>query len=328
MRLAFAMLAGWVSGGDMPQTNHPKDFISVADWPAEALRELLARASELKRLRASRVPRETLRGRSVVLYFEKPSLRTYVTFGVGVSELGGYPVYLPPGQVGLGDREPVEDVARNLSRWCDGIVARTYAHDLVERLAEHASVPVINALTDHLHPCQVLADALTVLEQEADPRRDRLVYLGDGNNMAHSLLHLVAALGWSITLCTPPSHAPDPVVVQRARERARETGAQIELAEDPAAAVKGARFVYTDTWTSMGQEAQAAQRSAVFRPYQVNAALLADASRDVQVLHCLPAHRGEEITADVLESPRSLVFEQAENRLHAQKAILEILLAG
>jgi ornithine carbamoyltransferase len=312
----------------MVQRNQPKDFISIADWSSDALRALLERAAELKRLRASRVPRETLRGRSIVLYFEKPSLRTYVTFGVGVSELGGYPVYLPPGQVGLGDREPVEDVARNLSRWCDGIVARTYSHDLVERLAQYASVPVINALTDQLHPCQVLADALTILEQDADPRRDRLVYVGDGNNVAHSLLNLAAALGWAITICSPPGYAPDPVLVQRARARAAETGAQIELAEDPVAAVKGARFLYTDVWTSMGQETQAAQRSAIFRPYQVNSALLADASPGVQVLHCLPAHRGEEITADVLESPASLVFDQAENRLHAQKAVLEFLLAG
>jgi ornithine carbamoyltransferase len=307
---------------------HPKDFLSIADWSAEALEDLLERARELKHLRRGRFPRETLRGRSVVLYFEKPSLRTYVTFGVGVAELGGYPVYLPPGQVGIGEREPVADVARNLSRWCDGIVARTYAHDVVEQLARHASVPVINALTDHLHPCQVMADVLTMGEQGAELRRDRLVYVGDGNNVAHSLLHIAGVLGMRLCVCTPRGYEPDAAVVAQARALAARSGGQIELLGDPHAAVKNARFLYTDVWTSMGQEEQAQARSAVFRPYQLNAALLAEAPAEAQVLHCLPAHRGEEITAEVLDSDRALVFEQAENRLHVQKAILEILLAA
>jgi ornithine carbamoyltransferase len=304
-----------------------KDLISLADWPAGEVRALLEQARELKRLRAARVPRATLLGRSVVLYFEKPSLRTYVTFGVGVAELGGYPVYLPTAQVRLGEREPIEDVARNLSRWCDALVVRTFSHEVAVQLAHHASVPVINALTDHLHPCQALADVLTLQEQGVDLERERIVYIGDGNNVAHSLLHIGGLLGLRLCVCTPPGYAPDPRVVERARELAGARAGEIELAQDPRAAVKGARFVYTDVWTSMGQEDEAAARDAVFRPYQVNAELLAGASPQVQVLHCLPAHRGDEISAEVIDAPCSLVFEQAENRLHVQKAILERLLA-
>jgi len=304
--------------------HHPKDFVSLADWSREALEHVLHRANDLKRLRREGFAVDSLRGRSVLLYFEKPSLRTYVTFGVGVSELGGTPIYLPPGQVQLGGRESIADVAANLSRWCHAIVARTYAHDIVVGLARHASIPVINALTDFLHPCQALADAMTIAEV-ADLQRDRLVYIGDGNNVAHSLLFIAAALGMPLTVCTPPGFAPDRAVVDRAFATARSSGADLRLETDPVAAVKDAAFVYTDVWASMGQEAQASARAEVFRPYQVNAALLRGAPADVRILHCLPAHRGEEISAEVIDSDRSLVFEQAENRLHAQKAILELL---
>ncbi len=303
----------------------PKDFISIADWPREALEAMLERARALKEQRRQRRPTAPLAGCSVLLYFEKPSLRTHVTFDVGISELGGHAVYLPPDQVRIGEREAVEDVARNLSRWCHAIVARTYSHALLVELGAHASVPVINALSDDLHPCQAMADGLTVAEY-GDLSRDRIVYLGDGNNVAHSLLHLAGRLGMRLTVCTPPEYAPDPAVVQRSRELASAAGGEIRLEEDPVTAVKDAAFVYADVWASMGQEGDAQLRARRLAAYQVNQELLARAPDGVKVLHCLPAHRGEEITAEVLEGPASLVFEQAENRLHAQKAILEALI--
>ena len=305
----------------------PKDFISLADWPQPDLLRILARARELKALRRQRSPVRTLEGRSVLLYFEKPSLRTYVTFGVGVSELGGTPVYLPPGQVQIGEREVVEDVARNLTRWCDAVIARTYSHELVVELARHAGLPVINALTDYLHPCQALADALTIAEH-GDLRADPLCYVGDGNNVAHSLIHLAGVLGTKLTICTPAAYAPAADVVERGRALARASGGEIRLETDPGAAVKDAAFLYTDVWASMGQESEREARRRDFAGYQINRALLARARPDARVLHCLPAHRGEEIEAEVLESDRSLVFDQAENRLHAQKAILEALLSA
>jgi ornithine carbamoyltransferase len=304
----------------------PKDFLSIADWPREAIEQMLARARELSDLRKRRVPVRSLEGCSVLLYFAKPSLRTFVTFEVGVVELGGFPVYLPPGQVQIGEREPPEDVARNLSRWCHAIVARTFGHDVVQTLAAHATVPVINALTDWLHPCQAMADALTI-QENGDLRRDQLTYVGDGNNMCHSLINLAACLGMSLVVCTPPDFGPDPELVRTALARSAKTGGQIRFVADPREAVKGAAFIYTDVWASMGQESEAESRRRIFRPYQVNAALCALAP-EARILHCLPAHRGEEITADVVESERSLVFDQAENRLHAQKAILELLVAG
>jgi ornithine carbamoyltransferase len=302
----------------------PEDFVSLADWPREGLEAILLRARELKAARRARRPVVTLAGRSVVLYFEKPSLRTWVTFDIGVVELGGHALYLPPEQVRIGHREPVEDVGRNLSRWCHAIVARTYGHDVIETLAAHATVPVINALSDLLHPCQAMADALT-MQEHGDLARDELCYVGDGNNMCHSLMNLAGCLGMRLVVCTPPSHAPDAGIARRAADRAAEHGGAIRFVSDPREAVKCASFVYTDVWASMGQEAEAEARRAVFRPYQVNEALMAAAPSGAKFLHCLPAHRGEEVTAGVVDSPRSVVFDQAENRLHAQKAILERL---
>jgi ornithine carbamoyltransferase len=260
----------------------------------------------------------------VLLYFAKPSLRTFVTFQVGITELGGNAVFLPPEQVQIGAREPIEDVARNLERFVHMIVARTYGHDQVETLARLARVPVINALTDLLHPCQAMADALTISEH-GDLRRDPLVYIGDGNNVAHSLMQLAGALGMKLVVCTPPGFEPDAGVTARARARAAQSGGEIRLETDPRTAVKEAAFLYTDVWASMGQEAQAEERVRLFRGYQIDAALVAAAPASVRVLHCLPAHRGQEISADVFESERSLVFDQAENRLHVQKAIMESL---
>jgi ornithine carbamoyltransferase len=311
-----------LSGG-----SNPKDFISIADWPRDAIERMLARAHELKELRKRRECFRSLEGRSILLYFEKPSLRTLVSFEVGVAELGAHPVYLPPTQVKIGERESLEDVARNLSRWCHAIVARTYEHQLVLDLAREGTVPVINALTDYLHPCQAMADALTVAEF-GDRGRDRVVYVGDGNNVAHSLIHIAGRLGMRLTVCTPRDYRPDSRVLSWGAEMARREGGDLRLESDPQTAVKDAAFVYTDVWTSMGQEAEAEERRRVFASYQVNKSLLSAAPSDVRILHCGPAHRGEEITAEVLESPRSLVVDQAENRLHAQKAILEALLSG
>ena len=304
----------------------PKDFLSLADWPAEELRAMLARAHELKRLHHAGEATQTLRGRTLAMYFEKPSLRTHVTFEAGMTQLGGHAILLRPEQVGIGTRESPADVARNLSRWVHGILARTYDHALVEALAAAADIPVVNGLTDLLHPCQAMADMQTISER-VDLEKATIAYVGDGNNVANSLLEAIAVLGGELRLATPESHQPALAVRKRAAELARRSGARISWTPDPVEAVRGAQFVYTDVWTSMGQEHESEQRRALFEPYQLNARLLRHAP-EAWVLHCLPAHRGEEITDEVLDGPRSIVLDQAENRLHAQKAILERLLAG
>lgn len=304
----------------------PKDFLSLADWQAPDLRRILARAHELKQSYRRGDTPQTLRGRTLAMYFEKPSLRTHVTFEAGMSQLGGHAILLRPEQVGIGTRESAADVARNLSRWVHGIVARTYDHALVEELAAAATIPVINGLTDLLHPCQAMADLQTITER-ADLEKVAVAYVGDGNNVANSLLNAFAVLGGELRLATPRSHQPARQVRQRVTALAAASGARITYTEDPVEAVRGAHFVYTDVWTSMGQEAESTMRKALFEPFQVNARLLRHAP-EALVMHCLPAHRGEEITDDVLDGEHSIVFDQAENRLHAQKAILEALLMG
>jgi ornithine carbamoyltransferase len=302
-------------------TREHRGFISVADWSKDELLELLARATHLKRLHREGENTQSLLGRTLAMYFEKPSLRTHVTFEAGMSQLGGHAILLRPEQVGIGTRETAQDVARALSRWVHGIMARTFSHSLVEQLAQEASIPVINGLTDFLHPCQAMADLQTMSEKK-DPQQSTLAYLGDGNNVAHSLVLLGAVLGFRVQLATPSSHAISPRVRQWAEELAKSSGAEILWTEDAREAVAGADFVYTDTWTSMGQEDEAAARRKIFAPYQVNDRLL-EICPEAWVMHCMPAHRGEEITDEVLDGPRSLVYDQAENRLHAQKAILE-----
>jgi ornithine carbamoyltransferase len=279
----------------------PEHFLSLADWPAGELIRMLDRALELKRLDRQGERPQTLQGRTLAMYFEKPSLRTHVTFEAGMTQLGGHAILLRPEQVGIGTRETAEE------------------------MAEAASIPIINGLTDLLHPCQVMADLLTIRER-ADLKSCSLAYLGDGNNMAHSLLLAAAVLGLELRLATPASHQPEPSIRRRAEALAQGTGARLSWSEDPVEAVRGAHFVYTDVWASMGQEAEAEARRRIFRPYQLNAELLSHA-RDAWILHCLPAHRGEEVTDEVIDGPRSIVFDQAENRLHAQKAILERLLS-
>lgn len=267
-----------------------------------------------------------LAGKQLALIFEKPSLRTRVTFEVGMTSMGGFVTYLDHSKPRLGERESIKDVARNLDRWVDGIVARTYSHHAVEELAENASIPVINALTDLLHPCQAIGDFFTLEEKFGDLKRMTLAFVGDGNNVCHSLMLTGAKLGVTVRAATPSGFEPRKEIVEAARTAGEETGARIELYRDPLEAVAGAQAVYTDVWASMGQEFAAHLRTQVFAPYQVNENLMNAASSGAAFLHCLPAHRGQEVTDAVIDSPRSLVYDQAENRLHVQKALLLLLL--
>jgi ornithine carbamoyltransferase len=267
-----------------------------------------------------------LAGKQLAMIFEKPSLRTRVTFEVGMTSMGGYAIYLEHAKPRLGERESIKDVARNLSRWVDGIVARTFSHQAVLELAENASVPVINALTDLLHPCQALGDYFTLQEKFGRLKGLKLAFVGDGNNVCHSLMLTGAKLGVTVRVATPSGFEPKTEIVEEAKALGRETGAKLQLFCDPLEAVAGAQAVYTDVWASMGQEFAAHLRSQVFAPYQVNESLMSAAGSAAMFLHCLPAHRGHEVTDAVIDSPNSLVYDQAENRLHVQKALLLLLL--
>ncbi len=298
-----------------------KDFLSAADLDAGEYRRLFALARELREKPA----RADLAGRTLAMVFEKPSLRTRVTFEAGMTQLGGHAIYLAPADIGLGRRESVPDVARNLERWVDAITARTFAHATVVELAAHCGIPVVNALSDREHPCQSAADFLTVLDRRCTLEGLRFAYLGDGNNVCHSLLLMAALFGVDFRVAGPAGYEPSADVVAQA-ERLAAPGFALTVTRDPAAAARGAHVLYTDVWASMGSEDDAEARRAVFTPYQLNAALVRAADPDVLVMHCLPAHRGEEITDEVLNGPHSVVFDQAENRLHAQKALLLLLL--
>ncbi len=299
------------------------DLASDLDLTAAELRTLLDLAAQVKRQSARF--RLALRGRILSLLFEKPSLRTRMTFEVAAKQLGG-DALLTTGPIG--GREPVEDVARNLERWTDLIVARTFSQETVDALARHARIPVVNALSDRFHPCQALADMLTLKEQWDEWRGHKLAFVGDGNNVAHSLMLDAARLGLDFVCITPPGYEPDPGIVEKARQFAVETGALIEVTNNVEEGLRGAGAVYTDVWASMGFEHEAAERARAFAAYQVNRELMAMALPGAFFMHCLPAHREEEVTTDVIESPVSLIFEQAENRLHAQKALLLMLLDG
>jgi ornithine carbamoyltransferase len=272
--------------------------------------------------------RTALAGRVLALLFEKPSLRTRVTFEVAMKTLGGDSVFIDCRGEPLGQREPVSDVARNLERWVDGIAARTFRHSTVEDLARWADVPVINALSDRAHPCQALADFLTLADRFGKLEGLKLAFVGDGNNVAHSLLLTGAKLGVEVAVATPASYKPDPDIVNAAMKLARSTGTKLSVLDDPEEAVAGAHAVYTDVWASMGSESEAAVRRKRFRPYQVTAKLFGKARPDAVFMHCLPAHRGEEVAEAVIDAPCSVVFDQAENRLHAQKALLTMLLSN
>lgn len=305
----------------------PSDCVSLAEAPNEAVHEVLDLAAYLKR-RGPRGGDAPLHGRSVALLFEKPSLRTRTTFEVAIHQLGGQPIYLGKDEVNLGVRETVADVARNLERWVDMVVIRTFDHARVVELAQYAHVPVINALSDHEHPCQALADMLTLREHAGDLAGLTLAYVGDGNNVAHSLLHASAALGVHMRVATPPGYVPDPAVVSAARRRGAITGSTITLTSDPYAAAEGADAIYTDVWTSMGSEHERETRLAAFAGFQVDAGLMEHAAPGALFMHCLPAHRGEEVSADVIDGLQSVVFDQAENRLHVQKALMTLLAQG
>jgi ornithine carbamoyltransferase len=305
-----------------------RDLISAADLSAEDIAALFARATELKaEYRAERRHASApLERRTLAMLFQKPSLRTRVTFEAGMTQLGGHAIYLEE-KIVLGGRETVSDVAKNLENFVDAIMARTGPHEVVVELAARASIPVINGLTIREHPCQSLADLFTLHERFGDLRGRTLAFVGDGNNVYHSLALMGATLGMHVRLAHPVGYGPSQKVVEKAQEVAAASGGSVSFTQDPHAAVAGSDAIYTDAWTSMGQEAEAEERRDAFARYQVNAALLA-ASPNAVVMHCLPAHRGEEITSDVMDGPRSVIFEQSENRLHAQKALLVELLGG
>ena len=297
------------------------DFISLADCSGDQIREFLALADDLKRRQKKGVPHRLLAGKTLAMIFEKPSLRTRITFQTGIFQLGGHAVLI---DTILGKRESVPDVARNLERWVDGIMARTFRHDHVLNLAKHASVPVINALTDRLHPCQILADAQALREEKgADCSSLKLAFVGDGNNVFHSWCNFAARIPLNLTLVCPPGYEGDPEIVAAAQATAKGV---VAVTHDIESGLKDADAVYTDVWASMGQEDEAAAREKIFAPYQVNAAVMALAKPDAVFMHCLPAHRDSEVTDDVLDSPQSIAFEQAENRLHAQKAVMATLM--
>jgi ornithine carbamoyltransferase len=301
------------------------DLLTGSEWSPGQTRELLRLTAEIK-ARPERYA-TSLCGKFLALIFEKPSLRTRVTFEVGIQSMGGSVVFLDHTQARLGERESIADVARNLERWVHGIVARVYEQRVLEEMAANAGIPVINALSDKFHPCQALADFFTLEEKFGSLRGFKLAYVGDGNNVCHSLVFLAARLGAHLRIATPPHYAPAQEVVGEAKRAARETRAKIELFSDPREAVAGAQGVYTDAWTSMGFEAEEKVRNAVFTPYQVNRELMALAAPEAVFLHCLPAHRGSEVTAEVLDGPQSVALDQSENRMYVQKAILQMLLS-
>jgi ornithine carbamoyltransferase len=309
-----------------PQPGICRDLLSVRDFAPEEIHWLFQLTTMVKSKPTDF--RDALSGKQLVMFFEKASLRTRLTFEAGMASMGGTALFVDQTQSRLYEREPLCDVARNVERWVHGIVLRTFDHRTVEEMARHASIPVINALSDHEHPCQAFADFFTLQEKFGSLDQVRLAYVGDGNNVAHSLILAAASLGSKLNIATPAGYAADPAVVAEARSIAAKTGAELEFLTDPHQAVAGADAVYTDVWTSMGQEDETEERAKIFAPYQVNEALMAEAAPHAAFMHCLPAHRGQEVATEVMESPRALVFDQAENRMHVQKAILLLLLSS
>ncbi|HEX9902712.1 MAG TPA: ornithine carbamoyltransferase [Acidobacteriota bacterium] len=301
-----------------------KDFLAISDLSVYEFNRLLETAGQMKA--KPRRWRTALEGKVLAMIFEKPSLRTRMTFEVGMLQLGGEAVYLSPSDIQLGKRESVADVGHNLERWVDGIMIRTFGHKIAVDLAAAVRIPVINALTDLLHPCQAMADFLTLQEKKGDLAALKLAYVGDGNNVCHSLINAAAKAGTKMAVATPKGYEPSAEVVGRAREDGKATGFALELSPNPVEAVSGADAVYTDVWASMGQESEKARRARIFARYQVNAKLMAAARPGAFFMHCLPAHRGQEVTDEVMDSPSSVVFDQAENRLHVQKAIMVSLM--
>jgi ornithine carbamoyltransferase len=315
----------------MSTTTHPfgvlpsKDLLSISQLQAGDIGTIFDAARELKKNRAEHS--ELLRGKRLGMIFEKESLRTRFTFDVGMQDLGGSAVFMDHRHVRLGTRESIKDMARNLERWVHGIVARTYKHKALEELAANCSIPVINGLSDYVHPCQALADFFTLTEKWGDVKGRKVVYVGDGNNTCHSLMQVAARLGAHITVCSPEGYEPNARVVSEVMMMARESGSDVQILNDAELGVKGADAVYTDVWASMGQEDETEERAAIFNDYRVDEEMMALANPGAVFMHCLPAHRGHEVTAGVIDSPISIVYDIAENRLHVQKAILALLLA-
>ncbi len=303
------------------------DFLAISDLPPAEVQDLLDLAMRLKKEYFSGGNAPLLKGKVMGMIFQKPSLRTRVSFDMAMRHLGGDALYLSPNEIGLGQRESIADVARVLSGYLHILMARVFAHEHVLELARWSSVPVVNGLSDYNHPCQGMADALTIEEKFGKQKGLNVAFVGDGNNVAVSLMHVATKLGWNFTIANPQGYDLNPRAVEVAKETAAQTGSHLKFLRDPQDAVKGAQVIYTDTWTSMGQEEETARREQVFPPYQVNAKLVSKADKDVIVMHCLPAHRNHELTDEVADGPYSVIFPQAHNRLHAQKAIIARLMA-
>jgi ornithine carbamoyltransferase len=301
-----------------------KDFLSIRDLSIYEFGQMLDRAAEVKK--HPEKYRKALKHKILAMIFQKPSLRTRMTFEAGMIRLGGEAIYLAPSDIQLGSREGAYDIGKNLERWVDGIMIRTFGHQIAVDLAASTKIPVINALTDLSHPCQAMADFLTLREHKGALSALKLTYVGDGNNVCHSLMLAAARGGTKMAVATPPGYEPKPEVVKWAREDGQDTGFTLTLTTSPEEAVAGADAVYTDVWASMGQESEKEARARIFAPYQVNARLMAHAKKDTLFMHCLPAHRGDEVSDEVIDSPNSVVYDEAENRLHAQKAILIALM--
>ncbi len=300
-----------------------KDFISIADYTKEELEEIFDLTRELKEKTQKGEEHHLCKGKTMSMIFAKPSARTRISFETGMYQLGGYALYLSPNDIGIGKREAIKDIARVISRYNDIIMARLFDHAHMLELAEYASVPVINGLTDYNHPCQIMADIYTILEKRGHLEDLKITYIGDGNNVANSWVNLASKLPMHLVICSPSGYEPDAETLTRAHDAQI---SKIEILHDPEVAVKDADVIYTDVWASMGQEAEAEQRRKIFMPFQLNSTLLSHAKPDAMVMHCLPAHRGEEITDEVLDGPHSIVFDEAENRMHVQKAIIVKLL--
>jgi len=301
-----------------------KDFIAIHDLTRYEFQQMLDMTDDMKK-RPGHYDK-ALKGKILAMIFQKPSLRTRMTFEVGMLQLGGEAIYLAPSDIQLGSREGIYDVGKNLERWVDGIMLRTFAHQIILDLAKSTRIPVINALTDLLHPCQAMADIYTLHEKKGGLSGLKLAYVGDGNNVCHSLMFAAAKAGTKMAVATPAGYEPNPEIVRQALEDGRETGFSLLVTNDAAEAARGADAVYTDVWASMGQEAEKEKRARIFAPYQVNAALMAHAKPDAFFMHCLPAHRGDEVTDEVIDSPNSVVYDEAENRLHVQKVICLLLM--
>lgn len=300
-----------------------KDFIAISDFSTEEIEDLLDLAIKLKKQYFKKGNKPIFQGKVLGMIFQKPSLRTRVSFDMAMRHCGGDALYLSPNEIGLGKRESIADIARVLSGYVQALMARTFDHAHVVELAKWADIPVVNGLSDYNHPCQGMADALTIIEKFGKKSKGLNVsYVGDGNNVTVSLMHVSALLGWNMTVGTPEGYDVNPQAVEIAQNIARKTGSKLNFLRDPHEAVKGAHVIYTDTWTSMGQEEETAKREKIFPPYQVNSQLVSEADKDVIVMHCLPAHRNHELTDEVADGPHSVIFQQAHNRLHAQKAIL------